>query len=417
MAVVDGRPAAGIYLNGATIMTTRTDRHIEVARAAGFDGVEVRAERLLDAPDEVREAAAIVRPGEVWSLNGIQLQLGPDGRLDRTTRGELLPRLEACRSVRPICSWCRRGHRAPNEHRRLPRCATASPASATPPRPSGGHGLRVPASGLSDRHAGTRGRGRVSRPGRRAVLDSCHWHASGRLARRFPVDRLAMVHLNDAPAKPPREIEDADRVLPGAGVIRLTELVADLHGRGYRGPWSLETFNPAYWADDPMRSPRPDSSPPRPAGPRPGQSMKIALRRRPDPALHARLVASQPDVSEVIVADVDPRRAQEPAEAIGGRTAAAGRGAGRGGRCIVTATTDAHPDLVSMALDRAFRSSAKPLALELDVTIDLVERSSGSPRSFQIGFQRRFDPAYVEARRLVENGGPRDGVPRPAHRP
>ena len=29
------------------------------------------------------------------------------------------------------------------------------------------------------------------------------------------------------------------------------ELVADLSGRGYRGPWSLETFNPTYWADDP----------------------------------------------------------------------------------------------------------------------------------------------------------------------
>jgi sugar phosphate isomerase/epimerase len=60
-----------------------------------------------------------------------------------------------------------------------------------------------------------------------------------------------MTHLNDAPAKPPREIEDADRVLPGAGVIRLSDLVSDLTGRGYLGPWSLETFNPAYWADDP----------------------------------------------------------------------------------------------------------------------------------------------------------------------
>ena len=90
-------------------------------------------------------------------------------------------------------------------------------------------------------------------PGVELVLDSCHWHASGAGSLDgFPVDRLAMVHLNDAPAKPPREIEDADRVLPGGGVIRLVELVADLTGRGYRGPWSLETFNPAYWADDPM---------------------------------------------------------------------------------------------------------------------------------------------------------------------
>ena len=57
-----------------------------------------------------------------------------------------------------------------------------------------------------------------------------------------------MVHLNDAPAKPPREIEDADRLLPGRGVIRLAELIGTLRAAGYDGPWSLETFNPEYWA-------------------------------------------------------------------------------------------------------------------------------------------------------------------------
>jgi 2-keto-myo-inositol isomerase len=90
-------------------------------------------------------------------------------------------------------------------------------------------------------------------PGVELVLDSCHWHASGAgpLAG-FPTDRLAMVHLNDAPAKTPREIEDADRLLPGRGVIRLKELVATLRAAGYRGPWSLETFNPDYWTFPPV---------------------------------------------------------------------------------------------------------------------------------------------------------------------
>ena len=45
-------------LNGATIMTTSTARHIEIARAAGFDGVEVRAERLVGEPDAVGAAAS-----------------------------------------------------------------------------------------------------------------------------------------------------------------------------------------------------------------------------------------------------------------------------------------------------------------------------------------------------------------------
>ena len=71
-------PMTGAYLNGATIMTTPTDRHVRIARETGYDGVEVRAERLLADPAEVVTAADIVRPSEVWSLNGIQLQLTPD---------------------------------------------------------------------------------------------------------------------------------------------------------------------------------------------------------------------------------------------------------------------------------------------------------------------------------------------------
>ena len=41
-----------VYLNGATIMTTPTDRHVRIARETGYDGVEVRAERLLADPGE-----------------------------------------------------------------------------------------------------------------------------------------------------------------------------------------------------------------------------------------------------------------------------------------------------------------------------------------------------------------------------
>jgi 2-keto-myo-inositol isomerase len=47
-------------------------------------------------------------------------------------------------------------------------------------------------------------------------------------------------------------VEDGDRVLPGKGVIRLSELIAQLRERHYDGPFSVETFNPAYWTEDPM---------------------------------------------------------------------------------------------------------------------------------------------------------------------
>src|SRR5258706_15973359 len=90
----------GVHLNGATIMTTPTDRHLQIARETGYDGVEVRAERLLADAAEVAIAADIVRPSEVWSLNGIQLQLTPEGGLDhRRLATEMEPRLDICRRL------------------------------------------------------------------------------------------------------------------------------------------------------------------------------------------------------------------------------------------------------------------------------------------------------------------------------
>ncbi len=90
-----------VFLNGATVMTTPTDRSLMVAKEAGFAGIEARAERLLVSPDEVRTAAKAVRDGEVWSVNGVRLSLHPDGTIDAATlRADLGPRLRITRELR-----------------------------------------------------------------------------------------------------------------------------------------------------------------------------------------------------------------------------------------------------------------------------------------------------------------------------
>lgn len=66
MPLPEAGTSHGIYLNGATIMTTPTARCIEISRAGGFDGVEVRAERLLGAPDELGEAFSDGQTSGVW---------------------------------------------------------------------------------------------------------------------------------------------------------------------------------------------------------------------------------------------------------------------------------------------------------------------------------------------------------------
>lgn len=122
--------------------------------------------------------------------------------------------------------------------------------------------------------------------------------------------------------------------------------------------------------------------------------------------MHATLVAAQPEVDGVVVSDVDPARAAETAAAIGGRAAPSAEAAMDGADAvIVAASTDAHASLVAAAVERGLPIFCeKPLAFDLPETIDLVEQIEGRGAVVQVGFQRRFDPAYLEARRLVESG-------------
>ena len=244
------------FLNGATIMTTPTPRSLQVAHDAGFDGIEARAERLLTDADELRQTAKAVRPGEVWSLNGVRITLDKHGALDRDRLvADLDPRLAACQAIGAQALLA-----VPP---RLPGVdeATARPGVREGLEVAREHAQKVGVSlafeflGFFDcpiRTPAAAARTVDGLDGVDLVIDSCHWHASGSgTLTEFPFERLAMVHLNDAPPKPPAEVEDGDRLLPGLGVIRLATLIESLRDGGYRGPWSLETFNPEYWAEAP----------------------------------------------------------------------------------------------------------------------------------------------------------------------
>jgi 2-keto-myo-inositol isomerase len=66
-------------------------------------------------------------------------------------------------------------------------------------------------------------------------------------------DQLACFHINDVPASPdPLTQSDGDRVLPGDGIADLPRVIANLREIDYRGPLSLELFNPSLWAEDPL---------------------------------------------------------------------------------------------------------------------------------------------------------------------
>jgi 2-keto-myo-inositol isomerase len=247
---------AAIYLNGATLMTTPTERVMAIARETGYAGIEARAERLLKDMAEVRATAHMVRPAEVFTLNGVALTVQADGRMDRRLiEDDLRPRLQICEDLgAPYLLAI--PPRAPGLETRRAIPGTRDALELACER-ADARRIRIAFEflGFGDCPINTPAIAAETVDGIDGidlVLDSCYWHASGSQSLDgFPVGRLALVHLNDAPDKAPREIEDEDRVLPGEGVIKLAELRRELQTRGYTGPWSLETFNPTYWREDP----------------------------------------------------------------------------------------------------------------------------------------------------------------------
>ncbi len=87
------------------------------------------------------------------------------------------------------------------------------------------------------------------------VIDAFHFYTGGsRLEDLDGIDptRLFIVHLDDAEPGEPGTLTDAQRLLPGDGVLPLRALVARLQMRGFQGAYSLELFRPEYWSWDPV---------------------------------------------------------------------------------------------------------------------------------------------------------------------
>jgi len=84
------------------------------------------------------------------------------------------------------------------------------------------------------------------------LADVFHMHKGGSRfegLRLLGPETIAIFHVNDYPADPPREqVTDAQRVWPGDGVAPLGQVFGDLEATGFRGWLSVELFNPAYYA-------------------------------------------------------------------------------------------------------------------------------------------------------------------------
>ncbi|MDQ4035278.1 MAG: Gfo/Idh/MocA family oxidoreductase [Chloroflexota bacterium] len=122
-------------------------------------------------------------------------------------------------------------------------------------------------------------------------------------------------------------------------------------------------------------------------------------------AMHADILSSLVEPGALLVADVDSARARDVAAAVGAEASEIETAIATADALVIAASSTAHPELIRAGIERGIPVFCeKPLATGLQETKRLVEDIDRSNVRFQLGFQRRFDAAYREARRLVEDG-------------
>ena len=97
---------------------------------------------------------------------------------------------------------------------------------------------------------------RSGHPQATIVLDPFHCFRGGgpiESIGRLGAAQVAISHFNDSPADPPREQQhDANRVMPGEGIVDLKLYCDQLRAIRYEGCLSLELFNRELWDQDPL---------------------------------------------------------------------------------------------------------------------------------------------------------------------
>ncbi|WP_433201775.1 Gfo/Idh/MocA family protein [Nocardia sp. CA-107356] len=122
---------------------------------------------------------------------------------------------------------------------------------------------------------------------------------------------------------------------------------------------------------------------------------------------HAETLKHLPGVDTVIVADADAERARAAAGKLGVEAVTdidALLASPLDGLVIATAT-DSHPELITRAVDAGIPVFCeKPVAADIQGTLDVITHIENSSVPVQIGFQRRFDAGYRAARAAIASG-------------
>ncbi|MFE1542569.1 Gfo/Idh/MocA family oxidoreductase [Streptomyces microflavus] len=125
---------------------------------------------------------------------------------------------------------------------------------------------------------------------------------------------------------------------------------------------------------------------------------------------HAEVLSRHPAVDSLLVADADPERAAVAATRTGASAVPVDAMFTGGGRdlpdaLVICSATAAHASLIARAARAGLPVFCeKPIALDLPVTLGALAEVEAAGSVLQLGFMRRFDTGYGEARAAVREG-------------
>lgn len=121
---------------------------------------------------------------------------------------------------------------------------------------------------------------------------------------------------------------------------------------------------------------------------------------------HAEVVLANPDVTELLIADADVSRAREVADKLGVTALDRADDAFRDVDAVmIAAPTSVHAELIVRGARAGLPVFCeKPVALDVPSTVEVIEAVRQAGTQVHIGFQRRFDAGYRNARRALRDG-------------
>ena len=124
-------------------------------------------------------------------------------------------------------------------------------------------------------------------------------------------------------------------------------------------------------------------------------------------SFHADTLSRLPAVESLVVTDVVPAATRAVADRVGADTADSPEALLRSGvdAIVIAAATNAHADLMRAGVAAGVPVFCeKPLSGDLDEAMEIARYVSARGTPVQVGYPRRFDPAFSAARAAVESG-------------